>query len=66
MPIPDADLRWRTSSYSGGAQQCVEVAKAQDGGRWLRDTKDRSRSAHYFTAAEWDAFIKGVKNGEFD
>jgi hypothetical protein len=22
--------------------------------------------AHYFTAAEWDAFIKGVKGGEFD
>ncbi len=44
----------------------MEVADALDGGRWLRDTKDRSRPAHYFTAAEWDAFIRGVKDGEFD
>jgi Domain of unknown function (DUF397) len=30
------------------------------------DTKDRSRPAHYFTAAEWDAPVRGVKGGEFD
>lgn len=66
MLIPDANLRWRTSTYTGGGAQCVEVADAEDGGRWLRDTKNRSRPAHYFTAAEWDAFIKGVKDGEFD
>ncbi|GAA4838846.1 DUF397 domain-containing protein [Saccharopolyspora rosea] len=66
MAVSDDGLQWRKSSYSGGAQQCVEVAQAPDGGRWLRDTKDRSRPAHYFTAAEWDAFTKGVKDGEFD
>lgn len=59
-------LRWRKSTYSGSEGQCVEVAEAADGGRWLRDTKDRSRPAHYFTAAEWDAFLRGVKDGEFD
>ncbi|MGH3516611.1 MAG: DUF397 domain-containing protein [Haloechinothrix sp.] len=68
MSTPDLSrAAWRKSSYStenGGA--CVEVADALDGGRWLRDTKDRSRPAHYFTAAEWDAFIRGVKDGEFD
>ena len=61
------DLKWRKSSFSGGeGGDCVEVAEAPEGGRYLRDTKDRSRPAHYFTAAEWDAFVKGVKNGEFD
>ncbi|MGH3950943.1 MAG: DUF397 domain-containing protein [Pseudonocardiaceae bacterium] len=68
MSTPDLSrAAWRKSSYStsnGGA--CVEVANAPDGGRWLRDTKDRSRPAHYFTAAEWDAFVRGVKDGEFD
>ena len=60
------DLKWRKSSFSGGeGGSCVEVAETPDGGRYLRDTKDRSRPAHYFTAAEWDAFVKGVKNGEF-
>ncbi|WP_418153924.1 DUF397 domain-containing protein [Actinoalloteichus caeruleus] len=66
MREPDAELQWRTSSYSGGAQQCVEVAQDPEGGRWLRDTKDRTRPAHYYTAAEWEAFIRGVKDGEFD
>ncbi|MFD8494223.1 DUF397 domain-containing protein [Amycolatopsis sp. NPDC059657] len=60
-------LLWQKSSFSGGnGGQCVEVAQAPDGGRYLRDTKDRSRPAHYFTEAEWDAFLKGVKAGEFD
>jgi hypothetical protein len=58
-------LEWRTSSFSGGQGQCVEVAEAPGGGRYLRDTKDRSRPEHYFTAGEWDAFVKGVKAGEF-
>ncbi|GAB3359640.1 DUF397 domain-containing protein [Amycolatopsis echigonensis] len=57
---------FRKSSYSGENGQCVEVGEAADGGRWLRDSKDPSKPAHYFTAGEWDAFIRGVKNGEFD
>lgn len=66
MAIPDPELRWKKSTFSGGAQQCVEVAQTRDGGCWLRDSKDRSLPAHYFTSAEWDAFIKGVKGGQFD
>ncbi|GAA2798477.1 DUF397 domain-containing protein [Saccharopolyspora taberi] len=57
---------FRKSSYSGENGQCVEVGLAADGGRWLRDSKDRSRPPHYFTAGEWMAFIAGVKAGEFD
>lgn len=61
------ELTWRKSSFSGGDNgNCVEVATTPGGGRYLRDTKDRNRLAHYFTAAEWDAFVKGVKAGEFD
>ncbi|OZM75187.1 DUF397 domain-containing protein [Amycolatopsis antarctica] len=61
-----SDLVWRKSSFSGGNGQCVEVADAPEGGRYLRDTKDRSRAAHFFTDAEWRAFVRGVKAGEFD
>jgi hypothetical protein len=60
-------LNWRKSSYSnnnGGA--CVEVAETADGGRYVRDTKDRSLPAHHFTAAAWQAFIQGVKVAESD
>lgn len=59
-------LEWRTSSFSGGQGECVEVAEAPGGGRYLRDTKNRAQPEHYFTAREWDAFVKGVKAGEFD
>lgn len=56
---------WRKSSYSSDSGDCVEVAVASDGGRRVRDSKDRSGPAHYFTAAQWDAFIRGVKDSNF-
>lgn len=67
MHQPHQRLRWRKSSFSGGeGGSCVEVAETSDGGRYVRDTKNRSLPALYFTAAEWDAFIRGVRDGEFD
>lgn len=65
-PDEPRHVPWRRSSYSGENAQCVEVAPAADGGRWLRDSKDHTRPAHHFTAGEWAAFIRGVKDGEFD
>ncbi len=61
------DVTWRKSTYStssGGG--CVEVADLPDGGRLLRDTKDRNGPVLQFTAPEWAAFIAGVRDGEFD
>jgi hypothetical protein len=69
LDAPTAELRhaeFRKSSYSGQSGHCIEVAPTTDGGRWLRDSKDRTQPPHYFTASEWNAFIRGVKNGEFD
>ncbi|MFC7344937.1 DUF397 domain-containing protein [Saccharopolyspora griseoalba] len=60
------DVEFRKSSFSAQQGNCVEVGFAADGGRWLRDSKDRSKPAHYFTPAEWEAFLLGVRNGEFD
>jgi hypothetical protein len=58
---------WRVSSYSGnGGGTCVEVAQTSDGAILIRDTKDRSKAPHRYTAAEWRAFVAGVRNGEFD
>jgi Domain of unknown function (DUF397) len=67
-PIP-AGVAWRKSSFSGGngdGAGCVEVAFLSDGGVAVRDTKDRTRPAHRYTAVEWDAFLAGVRAGEFD
>lgn len=32
----------------------------------MRDSKKPEGPALYFTEAEWEAFIEGVKDGEFD
>ena len=58
-------LNWKTSSRSGSAGNCVEVA-VTDTAVYVRDTKDRSKAPHVYTHAEWDAFIGGVRDGEFD
>jgi hypothetical protein len=60
------DAAWRTSSYSGPNGNCVEVADLRDGRRAVRDTKDRGRGPILmFTPGEWQAFVAGVKAGEF-
>jgi hypothetical protein len=61
--------RWRTSSYSNGntgGGGCVEVAFLPGGDVALRDTKDRSRPAHRYTAADWTAFLTAIRVGELD
>lgn len=48
------DLRWAKSSYSGGNQaNCVEVAALPDGGRAIRDSKDRDGTILQLTPAQW-------------
>ena len=57
---------WRKSSYSntqGG--NCVEVADLPDG-MAVRDSKNPDGPTLQFTLAEWQAFIVGIKDGEFD
>jgi hypothetical protein len=55
---------FKTSSFCN-LGDCVEVGMRPDGTVAVRDTKDRSGELQ-FTAAEWAAFVAGVKNGEFD
>jgi len=45
--------------------KCVEVAIREDivG---VRDSKDLKKTTLTFSRDEWEVFIQGVKNGEFD
>jgi len=64
--IPE-NLTWRKSSFSTGqGGNCVEVAELPDGGRAVRHSKNPTGPAIAYTAAEWDAFLAGIKAGEFD
>jgi Domain of unknown function (DUF397) len=57
---------WRKSSASGpNCDNCVEVAFV-DNVIAVRDSKDPDGAALIFTQAEWDAFVGGAKDGEFD
>jgi hypothetical protein len=59
--------RWVKSSYSASNGACVEAMGLENGGVAVRDTKlGEGSPVLRFTAAEWDAFLKGAKAGEFD
>ncbi|MFN2636811.1 MAG: DUF397 domain-containing protein [Gemmatimonadaceae bacterium] len=60
------EIRYRKSSFSAQGDQCVEVADLPGGNRCVRDSKNPRGPELAFTPGEWDAFVKGVKAGEFD
>ncbi len=63
-PEHDDTQRWQKSSFSNNS--CVEVAAHRDGRVAVRDSKDPSQGFLLYNAAEWRAFLAGVRNGEFD
>jgi hypothetical protein len=64
-----AGVAWRTSTRTGsGSGNCVEVGQVPDGtGRIaVRHGHFPVGAAIVYTRAEWEAFIAGAKDGEFD
>jgi len=55
--------KWRKSSFCGDGF-CVEVAEV-DGDIAMRDGKRPEQPCLIFTMPEWDAFVTGVRAGEF-
>jgi Domain of unknown function (DUF397) len=60
--MPEAG--WRKSTHSN-INGCVEVALLGNKVA-VRNSKDRGGPVVMFTATEWDAFLKGAKDGEFE
>lgn len=53
---------WRTSSYSGSGDQCVEVADLTAARHAVRDSKDPGGPALVLTPAAWHALLETARN----
>lgn len=66
MNTPDLNTAtWRKSTHSGVNSNCVEVANLNNTIA-VRDSKHPTGPTLIFTPTEWEAFINGAKDGEFD
>lgn len=62
-----ARAAWRKSTASSYNGSCFEVARLRSDRVGVRDTKDSgSGPVLIFNQGEWQAFLIGVKAGEFD
>lgn len=62
-----SEARWFKSTRSGpNCDNCVEVAFLAGGATAVRDSKNPDGPVLTFTPDEWDAFVEGAKDGEFD
>lgn len=68
--ISQADISeasWYKSAFSQLNGSCVEISRLLPDRIGVRDTKDNGTGpVLIFTGAEWDAFIAGAKEGQFD
>lgn len=56
---------WRKSRYSNPSGNCVEMAELPAGEVAVRNSRFPDGPALVFTPAEWDAFLRGAKDGDF-
>jgi hypothetical protein len=61
-----APITWRKSSLSGGTGgECVEVAFSGQN-VLVRHSRNPDDAVLSFTHSEWQAFLTGARNGEFN
>jgi hypothetical protein len=56
---------WRTSRSCANGN-CVQVGAVGDGSVAIRDSKSPGGAVLLYTAGEWQDFLAGAKNGDFD
>jgi Domain of unknown function (DUF397) len=55
------DPAWRTSSYSGGQGNCIEVG-SHDDHVLVRDTQDRTGPVLAFSPVSWHELVTRLKD----
>lgn len=66
MTVDLSKAQWFKSSHSGGGNDCVEIAHLDGGMVGVRDSKNPGGGALVFSPSEWDAFVAGARDGEFN
>lgn len=66
MPQSDTSRAAWITSRACNNSACVQVAHLPGGMVAIRDSKDTGKAAHVFDREEWEAFLSGVKAGDFD
>jgi hypothetical protein len=56
---------WQVSSYSGNGGNCVQVARNVPGVVAVRDSKNPDAGTLAFSPVEWNAFLGGIRQGQF-
>ena len=64
-PTEDGELHWYRATDDPDAEACLEIAVDHDGMIRIREST-RPDVVAVTTPAKWEAFVKGVKAGEFD
>ena len=67
--IPSLDLRdvrWFKSGRSSAQGNCVEVARLAGGAVAVRNSRHPEGPALVFTFGEFEAFVRGAWDGDFD
>jgi hypothetical protein len=67
FPVREEDFKFPECSNPLCLGGCVLIAIKPEGVA-LRDSKDTKsqKTTMFFTNLEWDHFLKGVRNGEFE
>lgn len=66
--MPASGLRgakWSKSHHSNPSGNCVEIASLEAGGVAVRNSRFPDGPALIFAPGEWDAFVNGVRDGDF-
>lgn len=66
MSVDLSGARWFKSTRSAAGKDCVEIAHLEAGHVGVRDSKNPGGGVLVFTPSEWDAFLAGARDGEFD
>ena len=65
-PCRQQELCWQKSRRSNPSGNCVELAGLPDGGVAVRNSRHPDGPVLVYTQAEFEAFIGGVRDGDFD